>query len=70
MAKAKLVVLIGTVYPGGILITREHRTFVLIDFEACGRAAIIGIVNQFSWVSVVKYKNLATFTLLNPQVFD
>lgn len=70
MAKANLVVLIGTVYPGGILITKEHRTFVLIDEITCGGCVIIGIVNQFSWVKVVKYKNLATFTLLNPQVFD
>lgn len=61
---------VGEVFPGNIFRSREGLLFVLINSVRVGGCIILATVEMNHMVRVVKYKNLATITLLNPQVFD
>lgn len=67
-----MVTLVGEVYPGNIFVTREGFALSLIgnNYKVGGTTIVIGIIDELYRLRVVKYKNLATFHLLNSQVFD
>ena len=67
---SNLVTLLGTALHDGLFRTIDGRCFVLIGCKISGKYAVIGLVDQLNWVTVLKIRNLAHYTFLNSQVCD